>query len=135
MWHPDPVEGALPTLPAARPAMIARGLQVILGQVILGRAAIIAFLAIFVMLNFPSSGGAISPVLLPAFWHVLNGFWIGAAAFGAFRRIIYFGGQGVGTDVLKLLAWLAVAVVLLALPAWPEVGRVRRARRGRRPSR
>jgi hypothetical protein len=98
-------------------AMIARGLQVILGQ-----AAIIAFLAIFVMLDFPSSGGAISPVLLPTFWHVLNRFWIGGAAFDAFRSIIYFGGQGVGTDVLKLLAWLAVGVVLLALPAWRRIG-------------
>jgi hypothetical protein len=98
-------------------ATIARGLQVILGQ-----AAIVAFLAIFVMLDFPSAGGAISPVLLPTFWHVLNRFWIGADAFDAFRSIIYFGGQGVGTDVLKLLAWLGVAVVLFALPIWRKIG-------------
>ncbi len=103
-------------------AMIARGLQVILGP-----AAILAFVAIFVMLNFPSAGGAVSPVLLPTFWHVVNRFWIGADAFDAFRSIIYFGGQGVGTDVLKLLAWLAVGVVLLALPAWRKIG----PRRGR----
>jgi hypothetical protein len=70
----------------------------------------------------PSAGGAISPVLLPTFWHVLNRFWIDAAAFEAFRSVIYFGGQGVGTDVLKLLAWLAVAVVLLALPVWRKIG-------------
>lgn len=104
-------------------AAIARGLQVILGQAILGLAAILTFLAIFVLLNFPSSGGAISPVLLPTFWHVLNRFWIGAAAFDAFRSIIYFGGQGVGTDVLKLLAWLGIGVMLLALPAWRKIAR------------
>jgi hypothetical protein len=78
------------------------------------------------MLNSPSAGGTISPVLLPIFWHVLNPFWIGADAFDAFRSIIYFGGQGVGVDVLKLLAWLAVGLVLLALPAWRKIG----ARRG-----
>jgi hypothetical protein len=97
--------------------MIARGLQVILGP-----AAELAFFAIFVMLDFPSADGAISPVLLPTFWHVLNRFWIGRAAFPAFRSIIYFGGQGVGTDALKLLAWLGVGVVLLALPIWRKIG-------------
>jgi len=34
---------------------------------------------------------------------------------GAFRSIVYFGGLGVGTDVLKLLGWLAVGIVLLGL--------------------
>jgi hypothetical protein len=66
--------------------------------------------------------GAVAPVLLPTFWHVLNRFWIGGAAFPAFRSIIYFGGQGVGTDALKLLAWLGVGVVLLALPIWRKIG-------------
>ena len=103
-------------------AAIARGVQVLLGP-----AALLAFLAIFIMLNVPSAGGAVSPVLLPTFWHVLNRFCIGADAFGAFRGIIYFGGQGAGTDVLKLLAWLGVGVVLLALPAWRKI----RPRRGR----
>jgi hypothetical protein len=107
-------------------AMIARALQVIISPA--GGLAMIptitAFLTIFVILNFPSSGGAVSPVLLPTFWHVLNRFWIGGAAFDAFRSIIYFGGQGIGADVLKLLAWLAVAVALLALPLWRKIGRI-----------
>jgi hypothetical protein len=98
--------------------MIARGLQVILGPA----AAQLAFFAIFVMLDFPSAGGAISPVLLPTFWHVLNRFWIGGAAFDAFRSIVYFAGQGVGRDALKLLAWLGVGVVLLARPTWRKIG-------------
>jgi hypothetical protein len=67
-------------------------------QVILGPAAAqLAFFAIFVMLDFPSAGGTISPVLLPT-------------------------SQGVGTDALKLLAWLGVGVVLLALPIWRKTG-------------
>jgi hypothetical protein len=72
-------------------------------------------LAIFVLLNFPSSGDSLPGPMLPTFWHVLNRFWIGASASDAFRGIVYFGGQGVGTDVLKLLGWLAVGVVLLAV--------------------
>jgi hypothetical protein len=32
------------------------------------------------------------------------------------RAILYFGGQGVGPDILKLLAWTAAIVALLLLP-------------------
>ena len=92
-------------------AMIARGLQLILGAI----GTLFAGLAVFVLLNFPSSGASVQGPLLPTFWHVLNRFWIGASASDAFRGIVYFGGQGVGTDVLKLLGWFAVGVVLLAL--------------------
>jgi hypothetical protein len=61
--------------------------------------------------------------MLPAFWHVLNRFWIGASASDAFRGIVYFGGQGAGTGVLKLLAWFAVGAVLLALGWFKQRGR------------
>ena len=107
--------------------VIARSLQIVLGP-----AAILAFLAIFVMLDFPSCGGAISPVLLPTFWHVLNRFWIGAGGFDAFRSIIYFGGLRVGGDVLKLPAWLGVGVVLFALAVWLKARR-RPVRKGAGP--
>ncbi len=91
--------------------VIARGLQNILGQ-----ATILALFAVFITLNFPSSGGALPGVMLPVFWQELNRFWIGAAALDSFRRIIYFSGQGTAADVLKLLGWLAVGLILLALP-------------------
>ncbi len=91
--------------------MIARGLQIILGP----RLGLMAGLAVFVLLSFPSSGASFQGPMLPTFWHVLNRFWIGASASDAFRGIVYFGGQGVETDLLKLLGWLAVGVVLLAL--------------------
>jgi hypothetical protein len=91
--------------------MITRGLQLILGVI----GTLFAGLTVFVLLGFPSSGDSIQGPMLPAFWHVLNRFWIGASASDAFRGIVYFGGQGAGTGVLKLLGWLAVGVVLLAL--------------------
>ena len=91
--------------------MIARGLQLILGAI----GTLFAGLAVFVLLNFPSSGASVQGPMLPTFWHILNRFWIGASASDAFRSIVYFGGRGAGTDVLKLLGWLGVGVVLLAL--------------------
>jgi hypothetical protein len=79
--------------------MIARGLQLIVGAI----GTLFAGLAVFVLVNFPSSGASVQGPMLPTFWHVLNRFWIGAVASDALRNIVYFGGQGVGTDVFKLL--------------------------------
>jgi hypothetical protein len=100
--------------------MIARGLQLIFGAI----GTLFVGLAVFVLLNFPSCGANVPSLMLPTFWHVLNRFWIGASASDAFRSVVYFGGQGVGTDLLKLLGWLAVGVVLLGL-GWFKVRRGR----------
>jgi len=54
--------------------------------------------------------------VLPAFWRFLNHFWIGAETVNAERGILYFDGQDVGTELLKLLAWTAVIAGLLLLP-------------------
>jgi hypothetical protein len=97
--------------------IIVRCLQLILGAI----GALFTAMTVFIMLNFPSSGVSVQAPMLPTFWHVLNRFWIGAAASDAFRSIFYFGGQGVGTDVLKLLGWLAVGAVLLALVTLPRL--------------
>ena len=66
--------------------------------------------------------------LLPSFWHFLNHFWIGAESVNAERSILYFGGQGVGTDILRLLAWTVVIVALLVLPVSRKLAHERRAR-------
>jgi hypothetical protein len=86
-------------------------------QVLLGPPGIFASLAIFVFLNIPSLGASYTAPVLPPFWRFLNHFWVGAATVDAERGILYFGGQGVGPDILKLLVWTAVIVVLLMLPA------------------
>ena len=101
------------------------GLGTRLLQVLIGPAAILVSLAIFVFLNIPSLGATYtSPVLAP-FWQLLNHFWIGAQTVNAQRSILYFGGQGVGTDILKLLAWMIVIVGLLLLPASRKLERQR----------
>jgi hypothetical protein len=68
-----------------------------------------------VFLNIPSLGATYTAELLPGFWRFLNQFWIGAETTDATRSIL-FGGQGVGSDMLRLLAWTGAIVALLLLP-------------------
>jgi hypothetical protein len=92
------------------------GLVTRLLQVWLGPPALFVSLAIFVFLNIPSLGATYTPNVLPSFWRFLNHFWLGAETVNAERSILYFGGEGVGTDMLRLIAWTAVVVILLSLP-------------------
>jgi hypothetical protein len=71
---------------------------------------------VFIFLNFPSSGGSVAPQLMPGFWRFLSHFWIGAAGLDANRSVLYFHGDGVATDVLKILVWVAAWAALLAIP-------------------
>lgn len=87
-------------------------------QVVLGPPAIFFSLAVFVFLNIPSLGATYTPNLLQSFWRFMNHFWIGAKTVNAERSILYFNGRGVGTDLLELLAWVAVAVAVLAVPIY-----------------
>jgi hypothetical protein len=101
------------------------GLGTRLFQVLLGPPGIFASLAIFVFLNIPSLGATYTAPVLSPFWRFLNHFWIGATTVDAERGILYFGGQGVGPDILKLLIWTAVIVALLVLPASRRLERKR----------
>jgi hypothetical protein len=92
------------------------------------RGTLVASL-LFVFLNFPTTGGSVAPQLLPGFWRFLSHFWIGAAALGANRSALYFGGTGVGTDLLKMLAWPVAFAAVLAAPIY-----LRNRRGGRRPA-
>ena len=92
------------------------GLVTRLFQVLLGPPALFASLTVFVFLNIPSLGATYTAPLLPSFWRFLNHFWIGASTVNADRSILYFGGLGVGTDMLRLLTWTGVVVVLLIVP-------------------
>ena len=113
------------------------GLITRLLQVLLGPPALFVALAIFVFFNIPSLGATFTANVLPPFWHFLNGFWIGAETTNAERSILYFGGQEVGADLLRLLAWTGVIVALLLLPVSRKLERQRErpaAARGVRPT-
>lgn len=99
-------------------------------QVLLGPPALFVSLAVFVFLNIPSLGATYPSTMLSPFWRFLNHFWIGAETVNAERSLLYFGGLGVGIDLVRLLAWTIAVVVLLLLPI------SRRLERGReRPAR
>jgi hypothetical protein len=101
------------------------GLGTRLFQVLLGPIGIFASLAIFVFLNIPSLGATYTAPVLSPFWHFLNHFWVGAATVDVQRSILYFDGQGVGGDLLKVLAWTAAIAALLLLPTSRKLERKR----------
>lgn len=101
------------------------GLVTRLLQVLLGPPALFVSLAIFVFLNIPSLGATYTDTMLPSFWRFLNHFWLGAETTNAERSLLYFGGLGVGTDMLRLLAWTGVAVAVLLLPVSRKLARER----------
>jgi hypothetical protein len=94
-------------------------------QVLLGLPAIFVSLAIFVFLNIPSLGATYTAPVLAPFWRFLNHIWIGAGAVDAERSILYFGGQGVGTDLIRVFAWTVAIAALLLLPASRKLERRR----------
>ena len=101
------------------------GLVTRLLQVLIGPPALFVSLAIFIFLNIPSLGATYTSTMLAPFWRFLNQFWLGAETTNALRSILYFGGDGVGNDLLRLLAWAGVVVLLLALPVSRKLARER----------
>ena len=71
--------------------------------------------ALFVMLNFTSSGGVFQPALQPGFFAGLHSFWLGAAWLHASGTLQYFFGQDVGRDAVVMGGWTAGAVLLAVL--------------------
>jgi hypothetical protein len=82
--------------------------------------------ALFVMLNFTSSGGVFQPALQPGFFAGLHSFWLGAAWLHASDTTQYFFGQSIGRDAVTMAGWTAAALLLGALT---QIWMVRRARR------
>ena len=92
------------------------GLGTRLLQVLLGPPAIFVSLTILVFLNIASLGATYTSNMLSPFWRFLNHYWIGAGTVNAERSLLYFGSQGIATDLLRLFAWTAVIVAFLVLP-------------------
>ncbi|UTT40165.1 hypothetical protein NMP99_02290 [Glutamicibacter mishrai] len=73
----------------------------------------------FVALNFTSSGGIFQPAMQPGFFGALNTFWNGAGWLHAVQTLVYFPGQGIGMDILRLILWLIPGAALMcATHAW-----------------
>ncbi|MFE6972224.1 hypothetical protein [Streptomyces sp. NPDC057682] len=86
----------------------------------LKRWTTLGVMVLFVMLNFTSSGGIFRPELQPGFFGALHAFWNGAGFVEGVRSHVYFGGHGLGRDVLVLALWLVAGLVLMALAGLAE---------------
>jgi hypothetical protein len=76
--------------------------------------------ALFVMLNFTSSGGVFAPDLQPGFFAALHGFWIGSGFLEAGRNLLYFPAVGIGRDLTILGGWLFAGLAVVAVAAGAE---------------
>ncbi|MFF8291586.1 hypothetical protein ACF068_20470 [Streptomyces sp. NPDC016309] len=93
----------------------------------LKRWTTLGVMVLFVMLNFTSSGGVFRPELQPGFFASLHAFWNGAGFVEGVRAHVYFGGHGLGRDVLVLALWLLAGLVVLGVAGAAESSRVRGA--------
>ncbi|AKU18547.1 hypothetical protein [Luteipulveratus mongoliensis] len=82
---------------------------------VIGRFSTLVYSAVFVALNFTSSGGVFAPELQPTFFGWLHSFWIGAGFIDSVRRIMYFPNVGIGGLVAILIGWFALGLACLAL--------------------
>ena len=83
-------------------------------QVLFGVLGIGLTVLVFVVLGNPSAGGAYQAGLLPAFWRAIGNALPNGAGTDAVRRIVYFGGHGIGGH-LAVIAGYAVAGVIVTL--------------------
>ncbi|MGW1224466.1 hypothetical protein [Streptomyces sp. NPDC002530] len=86
----------------------------------LKRWTTLGVMVLFVMLNFTSSGGIFRPELQPGFFGALHAFWNGAGFVEGVRGLVYFGGHGLGRNVLVLTFWLVAGLVLMGLAGLAE---------------
>lgn len=80
---------------------------------IIGQAASLIGLTIFVILGIPATGVAVSYDMMPGFFRVMNQLLPTGASSELMRRSLYFDGNGVGTPILVLAVWLLIGAGLL----------------------
>ncbi|HEY0484820.1 MAG TPA: hypothetical protein VGD72_01060 [Mycobacteriales bacterium] len=86
----------------------------------LGRFTTATLVALFVMLNFTSSGGIFAPYLQNGFFSALHSFWIGSGLVEGGRKLLYYPGLAVRGDVGKIALWFAAALLVVGLAALAE---------------
>lgn len=72
-------------------------------------------LLILLILGSPSSGGAVAPELLPAFFRFIHQWLPTGAVTSALRNNVYFAGAQHGRPLFVLAGWLLIALVGLYL--------------------
>ena len=77
-------------------------------------------MALFVMLNFTSSGGIFRPEMQNGFFAALHSFWNGAGFVEGTRSHVYFDGYGLPGHVWTLVWWLVAGLVTVGAAALAE---------------
>lgn len=80
---------------------------------LLGTAAALIGLVIFVILGIPATGVAVSFDMMPGFFRVMHQLLPTGASSELMRRCLYFDGHGIGPQILVLAVWLVVGAGLL----------------------
>jgi hypothetical protein len=80
-----------------------------------GSKAVPFVLLILLILGSPSSGGAVAPELLPAFFRFIHQWLPTGSAVSALRNNVYFAGAQHARPLIVLAAWLLIALVGLYL--------------------
>ncbi|AOP44880.1 hypothetical protein [Streptomyces lydicus] len=86
----------------------------------LKRWTTLGVMALFVMLNFTSSGGIFRPEMQNGFFAALHSFWNGAGFVEGVRSHVYFDGYGLSGHLWTLALWLVVGVLMVGLAALAE---------------
>ncbi|MEU9110744.1 ABC transporter permease [Streptomyces sp. NPDC048483] len=86
----------------------------------LKRWTTLGVMALFVMLNFTSSGGIFRPEMQNGFFAALHSFWNGAGFVEGTRSHLYFDGYGLTGHVWTLAVWLVVGAVMVGVAALAE---------------
>ncbi|SEE73588.1 hypothetical protein SAMN05428954_3685 [Streptomyces sp. 2112.3] len=86
----------------------------------LKRWTTLGVMALFVMLNFTSSGGIFRPEMQNGFFAALHSFWNGAGFVEGTRSHVYFNNYGLSGHVWTLGWWLVVGLLMVGLAAVAE---------------
>ncbi|MEU5545092.1 ABC transporter permease [Streptomyces sioyaensis] len=86
----------------------------------LRRWTTLGVMALFVMLNFTSSGGIFRPEMQNGFFAALHSFWNGAGFVEGTRSHVYFGDYGLSGHVWTLVWWLVAGLATVGAAALAE---------------
>ncbi|MCB5909368.1 ABC transporter permease [Streptomyces pinistramenti] len=86
----------------------------------LKRWTTLGVMALFVMLNFTSSGGIFRPEMQNGFFAALHSFWNGAGFVEGTRSHVYFNGYGLAGHVGTLVIWLVIGAASAGIAGLAE---------------
>ncbi|BDH08855.1 ABC transporter permease [Streptomyces hygroscopicus] len=86
----------------------------------LKRWTTLGVMALFVMLNFTSSGGIFRPEMQNGFFAALHSFWNGAGFVEGTRSHVYFDNYGLSGHAWTLVWWLVAGLLMVGVAALAE---------------